>query len=227
MIEVTAVRSIERTLAQGIASETTLLAIQRFMQEGLADPDLLASLHGERAAHYLKFQWILNGGSISGAYDIPGSDSARARLESVGDSSRAKRAYPETLRLANEYVRAAELPSEAQKAEFQRLDTKSAQLFANGNRLVGLLPMSVYNDGLKYSRGREAIISASIVALATERFRLRQGRWPQSLTELKEQSYLSSEMRDPWDGMPLRLKPLADGLIIYSVGSDELDDGVV
>jgi hypothetical protein len=224
-IELTAVRSIERTLAHGIASDSTLQAIQRLMQEGLSDPDLLSSLRGERAVHHLKFQWILSGGSILGAYGEPGSDSTRARVESVGDSSRAKRAYPQSLRLANEYVRAAELPAQAQKAEFQRLDAKNAQLFASGNMLVGLLPTSVYNDGLRSTRGREAIISAALAALAAERFRLRQGRWPRSLAELKEQAYLSSEICDPWDGMPLRLKPLADGLIIYSVGSDETDDG--
>jgi hypothetical protein len=30
---------------------------------------------------------------------------------------------------------------------------------------------------------------------------------------------------DPFDGAPLRYKQLADGVVIYSVGTDQVDDG--
>ncbi len=64
----------------------------------------------------------------------------------------------------------------------------------------------------------------SIVILAAERYRRAKGRWPTSLQDLVPQ-YLSSVPIDLFDGKPIKMKPTKDGIIIYSIGLDEQDDG--
>jgi hypothetical protein len=36
--------------------------------------------------------------------------------------------------------------------------------------------------------------------------------------------FLAARPVDPFDGQPLRLRPLADGLVIYSIGGNRQDD---
>jgi hypothetical protein len=69
------------------------------------------------------------------------------------------------------------------------------------------------------ARGR-----AAVAAVALERYRLRHGRWPGALADLVP-DLLPAVPRDPFDGQPLRYRRLADGVVIYSVGADETDDG--
>ncbi len=59
-------------------------------------------------------------------------------------------------------------------------------------------------------------------ALAAERFRLDHKRWPTSLQELAPK-YLVSVPLDPFTGKPLLLKQEADGITIYSVGINGID----
>jgi hypothetical protein len=63
-----------------------------------------------------------------------------------------------------------------------------------------------------------------IAALATERYRRDHGRWPDALADLVP-AYLAEFPVDPYDGQPLRMRRLADKIVIYSVGSDRKDDG--
>jgi len=62
-------------------------------------------------------------------------------------------------------------------------------------------------------------------ALAIERYRLsNQDHLPGKLIDLVP-AFLSSVPQDPFDGQPLRFKPLDKGYVIYSVGPDLTDDG--
>jgi hypothetical protein len=69
-----------------------------------------------------------------------------------------------------------------------------------------------------------AYLRTSITAIAVERFRLAHGRLPENLNELVPQ-FLSAVPIDPFDGQPLRYHRLAKGYVIYSIGSDDHDDG--
>lgn len=62
------------------------------------------------------------------------------------------------------------------------------------------------------------------VALAAERYRLVHQRWPPSQQELLK-GFLPSIQLDPFDDQPIRIKPVEDGLVIYSIGKDNVDDG--
>lgn len=59
-------------------------------------------------------------------------------------------------------------------------------------------------------------------ALAAERFRLDQQRWPTNLQELAPK-YLAAVPLDPFTGKSLLLKKEADGITIYSVGINGID----
>ncbi len=61
------------------------------------------------------------------------------------------------------------------------------------------------------------------VAIACERYRLAQGNWPPTLSTLVPQ-YLSAIPLDPFSGQPLLYRLLPDGVVIYSVGTNGVDD---
>jgi hypothetical protein len=70
-----------------------------------------------------------------------------------------------------------------------------------------------------------AMLRGAIVALAAERFRQKNGQWPASPDELVQAGLLKAVPTDPYDGKPIRLARTADGLIVYSIGPDKVDNG--
>ena len=73
--------------------------------------------------------------------------------------------------------------------------------------------------------GDVARMGLRLTALAIERYRLaNQDHLPAMLTDLVP-TFLPSVPQDPFDGQPLRFKPLEKGYVIYSVGPDLKDDG--
>jgi hypothetical protein len=65
-----------------------------------------------------------------------------------------------------------------------------------------------------------AELRCSIAALAVERYRLGEGRWPTGLAELVPR-YLASVPVDPFSGQPLQLKPFEEGIAITSIGGSD------
>ena len=72
--------------------------------------------------------------------------------------------------------------------------------------------------------GGLALVRISGTALAVERFRLVNNRLPKDPHELAPR-FLPAVPLDPFDGAPLRYKPLAKGYVVYSIGPDGHDDG--
>ncbi len=80
--------------------------------------------------------------------------------------------------------------------------------------------------------GRAAVLAASgdarrriaRVALASLRFRVREGRLPKEGKELVPEDILYVP-KDPFDGAAIRIKSTDRGLTIYSVGPNRADDG--
>lgn len=65
----------------------------------------------------------------------------------------------------------------------------------------------------------------TVTAIALKRFHLRNGRYPESLSELVPQ-LLGAEFMDPWSGKPFHYRLNPDGTFtLYSVGEDGKDDG--
>lgn len=68
-----------------------------------------------------------------------------------------------------------------------------------------------------------ALLRCAQAGVAAERHRLRTGRFPDRLSDLVP-TFLPSEPLDPFDGKPLRLKSSAEGVTIYSIGQNLVDD---
>ncbi len=72
-----------------------------------------------------------------------------------------------------------------------------------------------------------ANIRSTVTALACERYRQKHNQWPGKLEQLVPE-FLPSVPNDPFTGKPFLLKTLPDGIIIYSIGKNEIDeDGFV
>jgi hypothetical protein len=71
---------------------------------------------------------------------------------------------------------------------------------------------------------KHAHVRCLAAALAAERYRREHGAWPESLDKLVP-AQLTEVPLDPYDGQPLRYRRLADGVTIYAVGGDGVDNG--
>ena len=68
-----------------------------------------------------------------------------------------------------------------------------------------------------------AEVSASRAALAVERYRLKEGEYPERLSDIVPK-FIEQIPKDPFDGNDLRYKKLPDGFVVYSIGADGIDN---
>jgi hypothetical protein len=92
-----------------------------------------------------------------------------------------------------------------------------------GPMLTGMMAPAIYRPVVSHVRGL-AKVRAARIAIAAERFRLTQGRLPETLDELVPE-YLSQIPADPFDNSLMKLARTDAGIVIYSVGADEDDNG--
>lgn len=218
-----ALRTLERALAQGEPGPAALEEMQGRLERELGEPLLTVSLRGTRASIHAAIA-ALHAGKIKPALFRQMSDGApppgplRAFLERFIPGTLAVDEAA-CLRALNRVVAAAELPEERQQqAVTEALREAKEQEVASAGLLKNLgLPVAAHH------RGR-AGLRCAVAGLAAERYRLKHGRWPESLAELVKGGMLREVPRDPFDGQPLRLRRLPDGLVIYSIGPDQADD---
>ena len=149
-----------------------------------------------------------------------------ARVQSITASQHAA-----ILEYCNQAVEIAKLPVEEQ---FSRLT-------AFNSEKVGELPLhpasptprsslrngvarSVTMVVMEFDLMAQMRLRCALAAVAAERFRLAHGRWPKSLDELVPQ-WLDQVPTDVFNGQPIRMNRLGDGIVIYSVGKNGVDEG--
>ena len=66
----------------------------------------------------------------------------------------------------------------------------------------------------------KAELLAASTAIACERYRLANGRWPDSLEAIPKE-ILPAVPIDPYTGQPIRFKKLDDGIAVYCIGEDQ------
>ncbi len=69
-----------------------------------------------------------------------------------------------------------------------------------------------------------AHLEAAMAAIAIERYRRREGRFPERLEQLRP-DFLTHLPLDPFDGQALRYLVQPDGYVLYSIGEDGTDEG--
>ncbi len=97
----------------------------------------------------------------------------------------------------------------------------------NGNaQLVPLLIAAPTLAGLLSAAARDrATLAGTRALIAVRRYELALGKLPDSLESAAREAGLSAIPADPYSGQPLRYKLVKGKPIVYSVGSDQKDDG--
>jgi hypothetical protein len=227
---VQAVITLERALARGQAFEPSLARFQQLVEKEGAFPSLLTMTRGERAIMDGFFGALESGAArqsqIFGSqvayprFWPPAADDVFGVLNSPG----VKEAHASYVEFWTDMVEAAKLPIEETGTEFDEERWKALPSWASPySPLDKLLRYDVGKPVKLYRRSRAALRSAA-AALAAERYRMANGKWPVSLQDLMP-TFLAKVPLDPYDGKPLRYRRLQDGCVIYSIGPDGRDDG--
>ncbi len=215
-----ALQHVERVLAQGQASETELLAMQRLLEEEAREPLLLTIARGERARCHEIMRAVKAGQSGSLGHSLDGRllEDARSPLAWLNWNND----HAAILEDMNRYVELARLPLQQQAEPMKELDTRLRD--RDQPDLARMLIFPLTQRVFEAIQRFHAVLECSIVALAAERYRLVHGRWPDSLEQLTPK-FLSKVPDDPYGKGPIRLGKVNDGLVIYSVYIDGVDNG--
>jgi hypothetical protein len=225
-----ALRAAERVLAQGQVSDSTLAQFQKMVEEEEAYPGLLVAARGERAIIHVLMERLESGElnnvrfrKLLGNFEQQKwTGTGYDRLDNIIFSwpvSRLKDNHAAILELMSELVELAKLPLEDQGDAMERLAAKREKLPSLAQQLTGFRTKAAEDN-----RRSRTELRCAAAALAAERFRLKHGRWPESLAELTP-GFLQKIPNDPYAPAPLKLRKTEDGLVIYSVGPNSQDDG--
>ncbi len=183
--------SVERALAQVTAREPDLAALQTAWAADAEEPLLLYALRGERPLS----DYLLQNSDASN----PFKPHEIARARSVG------------LRWWGRAITAAKLPTHRQLEAIRALRAPSDEIT---ERVSEVLFPSVQITAEGSVRG-VAVARALVVGIACERFRIKNNRWPNDLSELVP-AFLSAVPSDAFTGEPMRFAKSNTGVVIYS-----------
>jgi len=206
---------LERALGQGEPSDVAVAATQRLFEDEAGQPILLIMCRAERAeAHH--YMTLLQNGDLKpdGFYrELP--ENERPASTSIAD---IRKSHAALLRHLTRFVEIAQLPPHEQ---LQQIKTSLAAI-AQAPPLARAMAVGGDTMVLACHRGRARLVCAA-TALACERYRKANGKWPDSLQALVP-TQLSAVPLDPYDGKPLRLIRNNEGITVYSVGPDLQDN---
>jgi hypothetical protein len=219
-----AAAAVERTLALSVPASKDLADLQELVEEEESHPGLLLGHRGNRAAAYVRLD-----GLIKGVFRVEDTLSDRDpkygwRVKYARWTIRdgIRRGLPQLLELHNRAVEITRLPLHQQAVAEKDL-TADIVLLAGKFPFFSQSWPSTEHFGSQF-REKVAYLRCLTTLLALERYRQAKGTWPARLDELMPK-LLKAMPLDPFDGKPLRYKKLADGVIVYSVGTDGIDDG--
>jgi hypothetical protein len=212
--------SLERALAQTEPEPADLKLMQDLLAREEASNALKVALRGERAFSHRAFESVEKG-KITGGELMDGRPSSPSVLGWY-QRARMRGEHALALEVMTRRVSIADLPVHEQAAA-------DAALIAEFKKILDAAPLAkgMLSSVGKFSeayRRNMAQLRCALAACAAERYRRERGSWPARLADLVP-GYIAAVPLDPFDGKPLRLKRTGDGLIVYSVGQDGVDDG--
>jgi hypothetical protein len=214
-------RTVERALAQGQATDADLASLERLLEEEDAHPGLLIALRGERALLHGLLERFETGDLWVGVVTHqPVPSSPVGRLMSLVERNAIRSDHARFLEAITEQIRRAQQSFETLPGPFQ---SAPGFYYRDYHSVVELLEDGVQTLGPNFQHFH-ALLRCGVVMLAAERFRLANERWPGSMEELVPR-FLTRPIPDPYYGKPIRLRRLEGGLLIYSIGPDGVDDG--
>ena len=208
--------SVEQTLAWcPDMSETNLAALQELIHLERSSVSIPSALRGERAAAIDHLD-ACDRGSISLHQASPDIDALLFHESQFMPEAHliVHKRYEKMLEISALPPGRKAVAIRESHAEWA-MPTRNAYADAAMPDLTKLLSV-----GLEH----EARCLCAEVGLACERFRIRRGRWPTSLSELKDFDIPNVPV-DPCNGQPLRFRANEDGIVVYSIGENGADDG--
>ena len=145
------------------------------------------------------------------------------------DNSRSK-----VIELMDASARAMDLPWAESVESFyptsQEMMATTIDPVSPVSHIIVSLSLPALQGGIISGIRTEARQNCCIAAIATQRYRIKHGTLPRILTDLKDlipgkDASKSSRPIDPFDGQPLRFKTSENGVIIYSIGENKVDNG--
>jgi len=208
--------SIRRWIAQEQPKEADLGDFQKLLEFELQLPLLVKWVRINRADGFENFeQAIANVNRPKNNIDRA-IRFAHQRIWDVGQVARIKAEY---LRIMNQIIDVCSMSPSDRLGELTRLE----QTVAANPELKPFVAF-IFNRIKDTCLRSDAVVTCAITALAAERFRIQQQRWPASLDEFVAADFLKSVPIDPYDGNALRWKITDRGAIVYSIGKDGTDD---
>ncbi len=218
-------KSAQRALAQGEASEAALAKYQGALVEESRFPIALVMLRGERASVDSLLEKLSAGVEDASTRNTGIGGGWAARLPMSLAYFEYNRAL--ILRLMNRAVEIAKRPDpeqvDAWPAWERDFEPYGSMLERWLMALATPLGPAIANAARTPQRGR-AMIAATIAAIACERQRLAQGRFPESIDAI-DPRFAKDLLPDPYTGRPVRIKADGDRLVVYTTGLDRKDDG--
>jgi hypothetical protein len=226
-----AMNRAERVLAQGQPSDAALQALQQLLEQEEPEPLLLHALRGERGGIDQLLEGIqtgkvpLSGEEMRQIEGSPGNGHEDASTAILGKLLPMTPGFIPSqrtaiLRFMNRAIDIAKLPPEQQQRPLDELEAT-----AKDQPVLARLLIPAVSKVADACLRTQAQLRCAIAAVAAERYRRDKGKWPESLEGLRAAGYLRQVPIDLYDGKPLRLRRLDDGLVIYSVGPDGQDNG--
>ncbi|MGB2986539.1 MAG: hypothetical protein WBE26_11730 [Phycisphaerae bacterium] len=215
-----AVRSLESILRVGQVQDETLLDLASDVKARLLSSSMHAAFTCERASFIILCDQLATGQlSLSSVTGKRRDGVARLPPEDVREEQ------IHGVQMYTWLVEAKDDPK-AMLAASTRIDKELHKLARNITRkpnLIGKLIPS-FRRAVELHVAAEAELQCALVALGAERFRLRTGRFPESVARLVP-DYLDEAASDPFDGKRIEYATIDDGIVVYVIGENEKDDG--
>jgi hypothetical protein len=213
-----ALQLLERILANGEPTDQALRSLDVFLAEESDTPHLLVAIRGERAWHFdflKRFRYGLNSSP-----PIDGWALKFTRPYVVENQGRDLQIMNQAVQAVNEH-----LPADRLKAiRGWSSGVKPTNSVDHAAGLVAYILVPELEPLIEATIRYRASLQCGRTLIALERFRRENHRWPDSLSDLVPK-YLNAVPLDPRDDKPIHMARLPDGLVVYSVGSDLVDNG--
>ncbi len=217
-------QGVERALSLGESNDAELLALEKLLADEEQHNSLLLALRGERAMLFQMFS-RMSSGAISG-------ESMHEEMGMVEQPFyqrillyprwQVRRQQPVMMDLMNRIVENARRPLHEQIAREKEID--SELMTRRGSHALVAMFVPATNKVAEAHRRKTAWVASMRGLIAVERFRMKHGKWPANLADMVPE-FLQEIPTDPFDGTPLKMVKVTDGVIVYSVGPDGVDDG--
>lgn len=218
-----AVRSTERTLSltepkQGLAE------LQSDFEKALTETYFIGGIKGERAIVDRILENIAAGklGASAGA-GIAGSGNG-GLVSALENIALGRFIRPNHVTLLEILTATCDALKKTGPERLKAIDAIPMPATRSVTNIFIFLLLPAIQKVIEAETRCETNLGTIVVALACERYRIKNGKWPEKLTDIPP-DILKTIPSDPYIGGPLRIKLTETGIVIYSTGKDGIDNG--